>query len=344
MSVSVSVVKAALVPAALLLSLATSAHATSTSAHAMIVSGHAGHIGGGQFACATSGPQPMEQKYFGSASVGLPLEGYAYCGLAGGIQDTSNPSGVSTASQSVSNVYSHGVHNQTAAATADFGVLKAKSSGSYTGDDIGGFAYHDGEAAAFSTDTLPTPAGAAFVQFGLSIDGSATITGNSQILSILDYQINNGPIYGAFYADLVGTYASVAGLNGTGSGPVAGFTVVPGAVSGGGVVTSFRTDVTGATFDLTLALLAASYPADGQVANNDFSETARLSSLNFFDANGNPIAFGTIVGASGRLYDATGVHTAPVGGTAPEPATWAMVLIGFGAVGTIARRRRATAA
>ena len=335
---TVSVVKAAFVSAAFLLGIATGAHATSTYAHAMVVSGQAEHIGGSPFACATSGPQAMEQKYFGSATVGLPLEGYGYCGLSGGIQDTSNPSGASVANESVSNAFNFGVHNQTAAATADFGVLKAKSSGSYSGAYEGGSSYHAGEAAAYSTDTLPTPADAAFVQFGLSIDGAATITGNSQTLSILDYQIDNGPIYNAFVADLVGDYNSVAGLNGANSGPVAGFTVMPGSLSGGGTVTSFRSDVSGATFDLTLALLTSSFPNYGGLADNDFSETARLSSLSFFDANGQPIAFGTIVGASGRLYDADGVHTAPTGGV-PEPATWAMVLIGFGAVGAVARRR-----
>ena len=78
----------------------------------------------------------------------------------------------------------------------------------------------------------------------------------------------------------------------------------------------------------------------GGTANNDFSETARLSSLSFFDAAGNALAFDTITGASGRLYDAAGVHTAPVGGV-PEPATWAMLLIGFGGVGAAARCRRA---
>ena len=95
----------------------------------------------------------------------------------------------------------------------------------------------------------------------------------------------------------------------------------------------------GPTFDLTLALLAASYPSYGGTADVDFSETARLSSLGFFDAAGNPIAFGTLTGASGRLYDANGVHTAAVGGV-PEPTTWALLVGGFALVGAMTRRRR----
>ena len=286
----------------------------------------------------------MEQKYFGSATVGLPTEGYAYCGLAGGIQNTGSPSGISTASQSVTNPYSGGIHTQTATAIADFGVLKASSSGSYSGHDTGGFAYHDGEAAAYSTDTIPLPTGAKFVQFGLSVHGSASITGNSQTLSILDYQIDGGVIYGAFTADLVGPSAFVTGLNGTGSGTVAGFTVVPGSVTGGGTVTSFLSGVGGTSFDLTLALLTSSFPqAFGGTANNDFSNTARLSSLSFFDAGGHPIAFGTLTGASGRLYDASGVHMATVGGV-PEPETWGLMIAGFGLVGAMRRRVRAPAA
>ncbi len=330
------------------------AHATSTQAHAMVVSGSAGHPGGGEFDCATSGPQPMEGKYFGSASVGLPTEGYAYCHLAGGVQDTSNPHGISTANQSVTNAFAAGLHTQTATATADFGVLKAASNGSFTGSPYYGNEFHAGEAAAYSTDTLPVPTGAASIQFGLTIDGSASVTGSSQTLTILDYQINGGVIYGAFEGVLPGgnSVGTAQGLtaNGTGTGPVAGFTVGLGSLSGAGTVYSFRTDLSGSTFDLTLALLAASYPSPvnsvspaGGTANDDFAETARLSSLSFFDARGNPLAFGTLTGASGRLYDAAGVHTAPVGGV-PEPASWALMIAGFGLVGSTLRRGRVQAA
>ena len=316
------------------------ASATGTSAHAMVVSGNAGHFGGGVFDCATSGPQPGVLARFGSG-VGLPTEGYSYCGLTGGIKDSGNPNGQSTASQSVTNTFGLGVHNQTADATADFGVLKVSSNGSYTGNAVGAFAYHAGEAAAVSTDTLPTPLGGKFLQFGVTIDGSASIAGSSQILTFLNYQINNGPIFTFFVGDLADGTAVARDIFGN----VAGFTVTTTSISGSGTVFSLLSDLpVGPTFDLTLGLYAASYPGPFVgVANNDFHNTARLSSLSFYDASRNPIAFGSIVGASGRIYDADGVHTAPVGGV-PEPASWAMLLIGFAAVGISARRSARTLA
>lgn len=327
---------AAFLPAAL-------AHAASTTAHAMIVSGVAGHPGGGAFDCATSGPQAMTQKYFGSAGVGLPTEGYAYCGLAGGIDDSTSPTGPSTAHQAVTNSFSNGTHIQTADAVADFGVLKVSSTGSYTGDAIGGFAYHDGEAAAYSTDTLPTPTGAKFVQFGITVDGSASTATTSQVLAQLAYQIDSNPIFTIFSANILGSSASARGLNQDGSAFVdlAGFTTGPGSLVGTDTVYTFRTEIDGSTFDMTLAMLAASYPSPfGGVANGDFSDTARISSLAFFDAGGAAFDFGSIMGASGRMYDADGVHTVVIPGGVPEPASWTMLLAGFGAIGGAMRGRR----
>ena len=67
------------------------------------------------------------------------------------------------------------------------------------------------------------------------------------------------------------------------------------------------------TFDLTLGLYAGSYPSPlGGIASADFSDTVRLSSIETFDASGHAFNFGSITGASGRIYDATGVHAAVV--------------------------------
>jgi PEP-CTERM motif len=78
------------------------------------------------------------------------------------------------------------------------------------------------------------------------------------------------------------------------------------------------------------------------------------------------ISFGTALGRGAAYYFADGALTregsyssllfgsaqaatlrvslVPTGGAVPEPATWAMMLVGFGAMGTAIRRRRSTVA
>ncbi|WPB55210.1 PEP-CTERM sorting domain-containing protein [Xylophilus sp. GOD-11R] len=316
---------------------AGSAQAASTAAHALTISGVAGHPGGGIFDCATSGPSAQTLKYFGSASVGVPTEGYSYCGLKGGVQDTTSSTGPSVAHQDVTNAFSNGTHTHTSDAVADFGVLKTSSRGSYGGNAIGGSAYHAGEAAAYSFETLPTPTNAVFVSFGIAVHGTATASTNSQVITILDYQVNSGPIYSMFSANLRG--GGSASVRAIGS-DLPGFATSLSSIAGSGMAYSFLEQVNGApTFDLTLAMLTSAFPThSGGTADIDFSNTARLASLTFYDASRNAIDFGTIVGASGRLYDADGVHLAGVPAV-PEPATGAMLLGGLGLAGLLGRRR-----
>ena len=288
--------------AACLAGLSGAAAGAQTSAHAMIVSGQAGHPGGGVFDCATSGPSRTCSH--GSTGNGLPTEGYAYCGLAGGIIDNSSATGVSAAHVdlgSSGHLFNNGVHLQTSDAAADFGILKASSSGSFTGDPGGGFEYAQGEGAAVSTDTLPTPAGASSIQLGFTIDGSASVARTSQVLALFNYQINSGPIFTIFAANLLGDTSSVRGLDGGSFVDLAGFTVAMGSISGGDTVYTFRTELPSSpTFDLTLGLYAGSYPSPlGGIANGDFSETVRLSSIATFDAGGNAFNFGSIIGRRG---------------------------------------------
>ena len=316
--------------------LSTAAQAASTSAHAMVVSGQA-HGGVGAFGCATSGPQAMEGHWFGSASVDLPTEGYASCNLSGGIQNTSNPGGPSFAAQDVSHAFNGGVNTLSAAAKAGFDKLGVKTTGSFTGE-TNSFAFHDGEAAAYSTDTLLLPgSGAGTIQFGFSIDGSTMSVGNGETFIYLNYELGTGPIFTAFNAKT--SYGTSHVTNPTTGSPVAGFTTTGASLGGSGIAYSFAHPITlGASFDLSLGLFAASYPgAFTGVANNDFFSTARISSIALLDAAGHPIDF-SIKGASGTVYDATGAHL-PTAVGVPEPGTWAMMLLGFGGLGAVLRRR-----
>jgi len=322
-----------------LAAMATStAHAASTGAHAATISGTAGHPGGGVFDCATSGPSAQTQKYFGSASVGVPLEGYSYCGLKGGVQDTASSVGATAAHQVVSNTFGGGVHTQTADAVADFSVLKTSGSGSYAGSAIGGSSYHAGEAAAYSFETLPTPTNAKFFSFGMAVDGNAYASTNSQVIANLIYQINSGPIYSMFSLSLRGNGGTFIRALGS---DLPGFSATSTSIVGSGMAYSFIEQLgSSPTFDLTLGMLSAVYPThSGGSASLDFSNTAKLASLSFYDANGANINFGTIVGASGRLYDAEGVHLAGAVTPVPEPTTGVMMIGGLGIAGLFARRR-----
>lgn len=268
----------------------TAAQARSTMAHAMITSGQAGHPGGGFFDCATSGPQSTMSSRF-NTGIGLPTEGYAYCGLAGGIDNQSSATGVSTAHEDLGPAghgVNYGVHYQKADAIADFGVLKASSNGSYTGESGGGFLYTAGEGAAIVTDTLATPAAAKFIQLSFTVDGSASVAKSSQILAIFNYQINSGPIYTIFSAGLLGSGAYARGLHGSDMVDLTGFTTTAGSLSGSDTVYTYRTELPDAPdFDLSLSLYVGSYPSPlGGAAIGDFAHTVRLSSIAAFDASG----------------------------------------------------------
>jgi hypothetical protein len=64
----------------------------------------------------------------------------------------------------------------------------------------------------------------------------------------------------------------------------------------------------------------------------DFFNTASLTSVQAFDANGARIAIDLV-------NTNTGVNYAQAMSAVPEPGTWAMMLVGFGAIGTSMRRR-----
>jgi hypothetical protein len=80
-------------------------------------------------------------------------------------------------------------------------------------------------------------------------------------------------------------------------------------------------------------------PADYFVLGSNFSFTAASSGTLYGVVNDCPNCYGDNVAQSGftaTLALATGL---PVGGV-PEPGTWAMMLMGFGAIGFVFRRRQ----
>ena len=66
-----------------------------------------------------------------------------------------------------------------------------------------------------------------------------------------------------------------------------------------------------------------------------------------FTSAGNDI-FGIGIGPSGAANDSFAIddvrYTSAVGGGIPEPATWGLMILGFGAAGSVLRRRRTVTA
>lgn len=77
------------------------------------------------------------------------------------------------------------------------------------------------------------------------------------------------------------------------------------------------------------------YQADSIVTN---AATTYLGS--YYGGGGGVLAFPDI-SASDRQYLEVNFETSALGGGVPEPATWALMLIGFGAIGLTVRGRRA---
>lgn len=331
----------ALAGVALAIACPSVAHAQA-SAHAMVVAGHAGHIGGGTFDCATSGPMPRELAFF-NRGIGLPTEGYSYCGLAGGIQDLTGATRSGLAHQDVTWAFNKGVAVLSASAEAEIGVLGVKASGANTATSSGGFDYAAAEGAAYFSDSVTYDGdGTQLIRFTFAFDGSAQVTGTGgQAVTLFNYKIGNDPIYAGISAGVSGegNIGSVRNPFGFAGDPIPGFTVGPGSYGGDGKFTVQAQITRGQSIDMAFGLYALAYPGwSNGTANNDFFSTARLVGINFVDAAGNILPDAVRgIGTSGYFYDNTGAHAAIA--AIPEPASWAFVILGFALVGAATRRR-----
>jgi hypothetical protein len=317
---------------ACLVGLGMTAAEAATTSHAMTVAGLA-QGGIGVFGCATSGPQAAIRGFF-SQGVGLPTEGYGVCNLKGDIADNSAP-GATSAASSVSASFNNGVANVAATAVADYDHIGTEAQGDFTGY-TNAASYHASEAAAFVYDTLNfAGTGYGTVTLGFTIDGALSAVGNSEAFTQLAYQLGDGPIYSAF-----GARAGYGTNFVTGLGDISGFIGTGASVSGSAFVTTFDLPIVfGQTYDWTTGLYSAAYPGSfiGTAASS-FLNTAKLTSIVVKDAAGQTIDT-SILSGSGTLYDENGAHV-EAAAAVPEPATWAMMIVGFGTIGASMRRRR----
>lgn len=111
---------------------------------------------------------------------------------------------------------------------------------------------------------------------------------------------------------------------------------IPSLIAGTGGLSAFNDLGTGVSFGGTIVT--------GSTLSFDVDlNAAALASINA--AAGNPFVIGArLTGASGQTYLFGGPQPAPVlrlSSSVPEPSTWAMMLLGFGAINGAMRRKRA---
>lgn len=114
------------------------------------------------------------------------------------------------------------------------------------------------------------------------------------------------------------------------AGPVSGTTAVgrSGSYSFEGVLNAPINTSLGASARTTLPGTSA-----------DFFSTWKMTGIAVTDLAGNPIRPFSLESGSGVDWSSLLPATPPVAGAIPEPASWALMIIGFGLVGKAARRR-----
>ena len=81
--------------------------------------------------------------------------------------------------------------------------------------------------------------------------------------------------------------------------------------------------------------------AQGGAAGTYYEFPGSLVAGAFYDGQPGSLAANSNVGVAGRyVFNVRGGNVTPAPGAVPEPATWAMMLLGFGALGSVLRRNR----
>ncbi len=306
----------------------------STTSHAMTTAGVAHNAIGG-FSCHTAVGDPIIAHAF-SPGIALPTEGYAFCNLSGSMIDHVSADATS-ATSIASRVFNDGVAEVAASAVADYDHIGARSSATFTGFDTPGLTYHASEGAAIIDDVLTFTGGTGigYVKYGFTVDGSLFAEHGSEAQVNLAFTTPGNTPQFAFAARVGGGTSSVGASYTPG---FTGFTSDDTSVSGSGVVYTYGIGITfgtAAAFEYGLRSVSYAGIFTGDASSN-FIGTARLTSIAVTDSLGNPVDF-TATSASGTRYDASGAHVSAAG-VVPEPATWLMMIIGFGLLGVELRR------
>ena len=290
---------------------------------------------------ATFGPTPELLGFFNGGGF-RAVGGNTACGYSGSTTDQSAASGTllttrslaATPLGSVTNPY--GSFSGDVSARASYGSLGVASAGRLTGGAVNTDAVSAASAAFFDdmlTASSPLIASNSngYVRYGFQIDGSLAVPATQEAYHPgyatvqLNYQHGSGS---NFNTARLTTQTGATGQYYAQNGSAAGWTFGIGTLSGSGSFFSGLEPITfGVPWELQLGMLAQTI---GEGAAS-FLSTARIASVEFYDAQGVRLEGVDLAGVSGTQY--AGV-AAPV----PEPHEW--MLMAGGLIGWMAWRKR----
>ncbi|MFN0170904.1 MAG: hypothetical protein ACKV22_31185 [Bryobacteraceae bacterium] len=303
-----------------------------------------------QFACSVSGPTAPKQAHGLIGGAGIPTEGFANCGIAGGYHHLTSTGPLSDTTSLTTSSFLNDSRTfvGVASAAGNYGLLGSKAHGTLTGDPTNGSTHAYAESFAYFDDALAflSPAvsigSSGTVTYYFSVDGSMSRSGYGEALQQIYYRQGSGPNYLLMNAAVRGGGSPSNSLIclACAGGVAPGFTITDTSISGAGVMPTLALPITfGTPGDVSLLLYSfsapASQPGTPGVYDTNFYSTARLTGIEVRDEAGNLVPF-TVQSASGTLYDAGGVHLNAV----PEPATLAYVSASLIALAALLARRR----
>jgi len=181
----------------------------------------------------------------------------------------------------------------------------------------------------------------------LTSNSTATATGASATATVNNLSVGIGPTTLAtpFLASIFGLTATTIQSTSTASmSGLAGSTIIEGLTITGSGLGGFTFSAAG---NITPAANTQLSPAFLLALGVSIILNEQIVSGNSITTNAIHITFNDFLLADGGLKDGdiivsstTAAFTAGQTGAVPEPATWAMMLIGFGAMGVSMRRRR----
>jgi len=263
---------------------------------------------GGMSSCWTFIPPQPVLAFFGGFGVSIPIDGIAACGIAGTMNQTTDPVGPLSDSTSVDTVFGDNSFRGSAVAFAQYGFVSAGADGTYTGsqsslvvDGADGFGLFK-DTFTFRSPSVPDGA-TGFVRFGATVGGNLFSDQPGTADVEVKYQQNAASIFTLMRAQVDQRFGPFM------TPTAAGFTLTPTSVSGSDLFTTFMLPIVyGTPFDFTLGLLASSVPAIGGPITADLNIGAQLTQIEAFDSGGQPVVDFAIASGSGTGYGPGGVQ------------------------------------